>query len=59
MLVLVCVGVLWVKMGPAVREWWTKRKEREEELNFGEQRDEKESGGWGSVLRVSHLYTRH
>ena len=36
LLVLVCVGVLWVKVGPAVREWWTKRKEREEELNFGE-----------------------
>ena len=53
MLVLVCVGVLWVKMGPAVRKWWTKRKEREEELNFGEQEDEEGSGGWGSVLRVS------
>ena len=36
LLVLVCVGVLWVKVGPTVREWWTRRKEREEELNFGE-----------------------
>ena len=36
LLFLVCVGVLWVKVGPAVREWWTKRKAREEELNFGE-----------------------
>ena len=36
LLVLVCVGIVWVKLGPAVRKWWAKKKEREEELNFGE-----------------------
>lgn len=36
-LVMVCMGVVWVKVGPAVREWWRKRKEREDELNFGKE----------------------
>lgn len=36
-LVVVCMGVVWVKVGPSVKEWWRKKKEREEELNFGEE----------------------
>ena len=35
-LVVVCVGVVWMKLGPAVKGWWAKRKQREEELNFGQ-----------------------
>lgn len=35
-LVVVCLGIVWMKLGPTVREWWAKRKQREEELNFGE-----------------------
>ena len=34
-LVVVCLGLVWMKLGPVVSEWWTRRKAREEELNFG------------------------
>lgn len=34
-LAIVCVVIVWIKVGPVAREWWRKRKEREEELNFG------------------------
>ena len=35
-LAVVCAGIVWMKLGPVLREWWARRKEREEELNFGE-----------------------
>ena len=35
-LVLVCAVIVWARVGPQVRSWWRKKKEREEELNFGE-----------------------
>ena len=38
MLVVVCVGIAWMKVGPQVRNWWKRKKEKEEELNFGEER---------------------
>ena len=34
---MVCVGIVWIKVGPQVRNWWRKKKEKEEELNFGEE----------------------
>ena len=35
-LVAVCVGIAWVKLAPTLGKWWKKRRDREEELNFGE-----------------------
>ena len=34
-LAVVCLVIMWMKLGPTVRDWWAKRKQREEELNFG------------------------
>ncbi|CAI8027691.1 Selenoprotein S [Geodia barretti] len=44
-LVVVCVGVVWMKLGPAVKGWWAKRKQREEELNFDPVKAEQHEDG--------------